>query len=197
MPSLPFSRRRHSTAPPGEDDDSALLRRIAAGDRPALTSLYDAYQPRLCRFLGRQTRRQDVIEEVVNDTFFIIWQKAHEFREESRVSTWIMGIAYRCMLKSLRQTGNFPMEDVLDDAYHSTTEPSAMYELQDWLSKGLERLPIEQRATIELAYCMGHSLEEIAEILDCPISTVKARMFHARIKLRNLLPVLGGHGSVQ
>ena len=44
--------------------------------------------------------------------------------------------------------------------------------------------------TMELAYCLGHSLDEIASIMDCPVSTVKARMFHARIKLRNLLPAL-------
>lgn len=174
------------------DDDARLLRRIAGGDRPALSTLYRAYQPRLSRFLARHTRRQDVIEEVVNDTFFVVWQKAREFREESRVSTWIMGIAYRCMLKSLRHMGDSPLEDMLSEGDHPAIEPAEVHELQDWLSKGLGRLSIEQRATLELAYCLGYSLEEIAEIQGCPVSTVKARMFHARIKLRNLLPVLAG-----
>lgn len=186
------------SADPAPDDDAQLLRRVAAGDRAALASLYRAYQPRISRFLARHTRRQEVIEEVVNDAFFVVWQKAREFREESRVSTWIMGIAYRCMLKSLRNAGNWAMEDMLSEADHPVTEPSEIHELQDWLSKGLGRLSVEQRATIELAYCMGHSLEEIAEIQNCPLSTVKARMFHARIKLRNLLPVLAGDdGSSQ
>ena len=63
------------------------------------------------------------------------------------------------------------------------------------MAKGLCRLTPEQRVAIELAYGGGHSLEEIAAIMDCPVSTVKARMFHARVKLRNLLPVLAG-GSV-
>lgn len=186
------------SADPGTDEDARLLRRVAASDRAALASLYRAYQPRISRFLARHTRRQELIEEVVNDTFFVVWQKAREFREESRVSTWLMGIAYRCMLKSLRNAGDWTMEDMLSEGDHPVTEPSAIHELQDWLSKGLDRLSVEQRATIELAYCLGHSLEEIAEILDCPLSTVKARMFHARIKLRNLLPGLAGaEGSSQ
>jgi RNA polymerase sigma-70 factor (ECF subfamily) len=53
-------------------------------------------------------------------------------------------------------------------------------------------LPPEQRLTLELAYRMGHSLEEIAAITDCPVGTVKARMFHAREKLRQYLPTLSG-----
>jgi RNA polymerase sigma-70 factor (ECF subfamily) len=60
------------------------------------------------------------------------------------------------------------------------------------LQHGLSRLPIEQRLTLELAYQMGHSLEEIAVITDCPVGTVKARMFHAREKLRQCLPALSG-----
>jgi len=59
----------------------------------------------------------------------------------------------------------------------------------------LSRLPMEQRLTLELAYHMGHSLEEIAAITDCPVGTVKARMFHAREKLRQYLPTLGGGAS--
>lgn len=186
------SIQRKMPATPASDDDVRLLRSIAAGDRAALSALYRAYQPRLSRFLGRHTRRQEIIEEVVNDTFFVVWQKAGEFREASRASTWLMGIAYRCMLKSLRKAGEWAMEDALSERDHPVTVPSATHELQDWLAKGLERLTLEQRSVIELAYCMGHSLEEITEIVDCPLSTVKARMFHARIKLRNLLPMLAG-----
>ena len=64
--------------------------------------------------------------------------------------------------------------------------------MRDWVGKGLRHLPLEQRTTLELAYYMGHSCEEIGEIMDCSVGTVKARMFHARVKLRNLLPALGG-----
>jgi RNA polymerase sigma-70 factor (ECF subfamily) len=62
------------------------------------------------------------------------------------------------------------------------------------LTHGLNQLSIEQRLTLELAYHMGHSLEEIAAITQCPVGTVKARMFHAREKLRSYLPALSGAG---
>lgn len=174
------------------DGELNLLRRVAAGDRDALSALYRAYHRRLCRFLGRLTRRADIIDEAVNDCFWIVWQKAATFRGDSRVSTWIMGIAYRCALKALRQHGDEPLaEDDYEslDAY-APADPHADHELRDWLSKGLVRLPAEQRLVLELAYGGGHSIDEIAAIMQCPVGTVKARMFHARMKLRNLLPVL-------
>jgi len=183
--------------PPDSADDQVLLRKVAAGDRAALSTLYRGYHPRLHRFLSRMTRRADIIEEVVNDCFWIVWQKAGGFRGESRISTWIIGIAYRCALKSLRQHGADPLpgdEDAWDiDGSH---DPHGEHELRDWLSKGLDRLPAEQRLVLELAYGSGHSIEEIASIMQCPEGTVKARMFHARMKLRNLLPELAGTAPV-
>lgn len=171
-----------------------LLRRIAASDRAAFEALYGDYHRRLARFLTRLTRREDLIEEVINDTLWIVWQKAGDFRGSSLVSTWIMGIAYRCTLKSLRRAGAGTAEEPIDDTY---ADPSVelnaeAQERRDWVASGLKHLPLEQRTTLELAYFLGHSLEEIAAIMDCPVSTVKARMFHARVKLRNLLPRLGG-----
>ena len=91
--------------------DRMLLQRMSTGDRVALGVLYRSYHGRLCRFLSRLTRRADVIDEVINDCFWIAWQKAGSFHGDSRVSTWLMGIAYRCGLKALRQHGDEPVEN--------------------------------------------------------------------------------------
>jgi RNA polymerase sigma-70 factor (ECF subfamily) len=80
----------------------------------------------------------------------------------------------------------------LGDHPEQAVDPTSKAEVQDWLRQGLNQLPVEQRLTLELAFHMGHSLQEIATITDCPIGTVKARMFHAREKLRDYLPALGG-----
>ncbi len=185
---------------PARDDsrDRELLRQIAAGERRALERLYFDYHGRLGQFLTRLTARRDAIDEAINDTFWIVWQKAAQFRGDSRASTWIMGIAWRCGLKALRRSGPLPAEhaDSLVDALASPIDPTLdNEELREWLESGLRGLPFEQRATMELAYFLGHSCEEIASIMGCPVNTVKARMFQARIKLRNLLPTLGGAGS--
>ena len=189
----------HMNAADIESDaaDRLLLERMAKGDRAALGALYHGYHGRLCRFLSRLTRRIDVIEEVTNDCFWIVWQKAGEFRGESRVSTWIMGIAYRCGLKALRQHGAEAVEAGPEsDEGTPASHPDEDRELRDWLNKGLDRLSADQRAVIELVYGVGHSLEEVAIIMQCPLGTVKARLFHARVKLRNVLPDLAGEAPV-
>lgn len=171
--------------------ESALLQRVGYGDRAALAALYRSYHRRLARFLNRFTRSEALIEEVINDTFMIIWQKAAEFRGDSRVSTWLMGIAYRVTLKALRQQG-LDHAPLPSDIEEMVVEPFQDLETQDWIEKGLNLLSPEHRMVLELAYVMGHSLEEIAEITSVPVTAVKSRMFHARVKLRNLMPALSG-----
>jgi len=175
-----------------KEQDNALLVAVAAGDRRALEELYLSYHRRLSRFLSRFTSRYENIEEIINDTFMVVWQSAKDFRHASQVSTWIIGIAYRTAIKSFRRQKNHAAAQNLDDCPEQTFDPTIDTEVQDWLKRGLSQLPSEQRLTLELAYHMGHSLEEIAAITECPVGTVKARMFHAREKLRLYLPTLGG-----
>jgi RNA polymerase sigma-70 factor (ECF subfamily) len=178
--------------------DRVLLQRMATGDRAALETLYRAYHGVLCRFLSRLTRRADLIEEIANDCFWIAWQKAGSFQGDSRVSTWIMGIAYRCGLKALRQRGDEPVDDyALREGRGPSHDPDEDRELRDWLGKALEHLSADQRVVVELVYGVGNSLDEVAAIMQAPVGTVKARLFHARIKLRNVLPTLAGDPPVQ
>ena len=171
--------------------ECALLGRIAARDGAAMKELYLLYHRRLARFLMRLTTRYDLAEEIINDTFWVVWQHAGDFRGASRVSTWIMGIAYRRGLKTLRYAGP-PPADVDVEAEAGSEEPTKQEELNEWLDVALQRLPHEQRMVIELAYHVGHSCEEIASIMQCPVNTVKTRMFHARRKLKTLLTNLAG-----
>ena len=175
-----------------KEHDNELLVAVAAGSRQALEELYLSYHRRLARFLSRFTPRYENVEEIINDTFMVVWQSAKDFRYASQVSTWVIGIAYRTALKSLRRQKNHTAAQSLDDYPEQTVDPTFDTEVQDWLRQGLDRLPVEQRLTLELAYHMGHSLEEIAAITECPVGTVKARMYHAREKLRQYLPSLSG-----
>jgi RNA polymerase sigma-70 factor, ECF subfamily len=174
------------------EHDNELLLAVAAGDRRALEELYLGYHRRLARFLSRFTPRYENVEEIINDTFMVVWQSAKDFRYASQVSTWVMGIAYRTALKSVRRQKNFSTDQNIDDYPEPSTNPTADTEIEDWVTRGLDRLPLEQRLTLELAYHMGHSLDEIAAITGSPVGTIKARMFHAREKLRQSLPTLGG-----
>ena len=188
--------------PPGTvEEDRQLIARVAARDRAAFQALYFGYHKRLSRFLMRVCSRREIAEEVINDTMFAVWQKAGDFRGEAQVSTWILGIAYRQALKALRRSaGRLPVAQVssAEDSRRELGDDAgaAQRELREWLDRGLDSLPPAQRLVIELAYFLGHSCEEIATITDCPVNTVKTRLFHARERLRHCLPGLSdGNGA--
>jgi len=174
-----------------------LLARIAAGDRDALRELYGTYYHALLRFIYRITRRLDLAQEGVNDVMLVVWRSAGSFAGRSSVSTWIMGIGYRKALKLLaasrRWTDRFagaPFDELIERS-QPAAEQSDDGDLRDLLDEALRYLSAEQRAVVELTYFYGCSYEEIAAIAACPVNTVKTRMFHARAKLKKLLPELG------
>lgn len=175
------------------DRELELLRRVVLRDRDAFRDLYLMYHRRLARFLMRMSLSHETVEEVINDTLWTVWQKSPDFRGASRVSTWIVGIAYRRALKSLRQAraARVPVTDEFVDMA-GDVDIEGGNEVRQWLERALAELPLEQRMVMEFAYLMGHSCEEIAAIMHCPVNTVKTRMFHAREKLRSSLPRLAG-----
>ena len=177
-----------------EERDLELIRRVAEKDRRAFEVLYEIYYPRLFRFLLRFTRRTDLVEEILNDAMFVVWRKAAGFREQSRVSTWVFGIAYRKALKAVARQRRLRPEVSTEEAGRGELgEPDReleRWELRDLLEGALDRLSAEQRAVVELTYYHGYAYREIAEIVDCPVNTVKTRMFHARRRLREMLPRL-------
>jgi RNA polymerase sigma-70 factor (ECF subfamily) len=192
MNSVPSSG--HSLSTSGGSSSNAreleLLRQVAAGDRTAFKELYLIYHRRLARFLMRMTSRHDLIEEVINDTLWTVWLKAGDFRGDSLVSTWIVGITYRRALKALRRHG--AARPMLAEEVAVAPDAQLEDENRQWLGQALAELPLEQRMVMEFSYLMGHSCEEIAQIMQCPVNTVKTRMFHAREKLRRSLPRLAG-----
>lgn len=183
-------------------DDAQLMRRVAQRDRAAFEKLYLGYHRRLSRFLMRFAESYEAAEEIINDTMMIVWDKADSFRGSSKVSTWIIGIAYRRALKAFKHS------KVQRNAEANAVEIEQIERLEtfgadsdstraQWLAKGMKQLSLEQRMAIELAYFLGHSCEEISQITDTPVNTVKTRMFHARHRLRTVLPALGEPAELQ
>jgi len=184
-----------AVAPPVTDSsERELLDRIVRSrDQAAFRSLYGNYYQRLTRLLSRMSVRREDIEEVINDTFWVVWTKAAEFRGASQLSTWIIGIAYRRALNALRRARLRPVADEPFDEDSVSVGSSEEGETNEqWLALGLESLPMEQRMALELTYTLGHSCEEVAAILDCPVNTVKTRLFRARETLKRVLPELAG-----
>jgi RNA polymerase sigma-70 factor (ECF subfamily) len=180
-----------------DEADRALLQRIGQGDRLALRTLYTSYYQPLLRFIYRITRRLDLAQEGVNDVMLVVWRSSHSFGYRSSVSTWIMGIAYRKALKLLAASRRWSDRFVAVDftEWVERSEPAGEHsddgDLRDLLDEALRHLSPEHRAVVELTYFYGCSYDEIAAVVGCPVNTVKTRMFHARAKLKALLPRLG------
>lgn len=167
------------------DDELALLQRVAKKDREAITRLYRIYHARLFKFVYRLTNSYTAADELVNDIMLVVWRNAADFRGESRVSTWIFGIAYRQAMRrmSRRQMRLWPRKDPDELASVGNRD----LEAEDWIRRGLDLLPAAQRLTMILVFYLGLSYTETARLTDCPVNTVKTRMFHARRKLREFL----------
>lgn len=184
--SLPLSVSRWSAH---DAQDAALLQQIAGGNLTAFEVLYRAYFTRLGRFLQRMLRRPPLVEEVINDTMYVVWQRAGSYTADSKASTWIFGIAYRKALKALAKSDEPVEPDSAEEPHDETTAADALLqsELRVLLNQAIARMTAEHRAVIELTYYQGCPYREIAQIMGCPIETVKTRMFYARRRLRELL----------
>ncbi|OAI08711.1 RNA polymerase sigma factor [Methylomonas methanica] len=169
-------------------DEYDLLQRIGAGDTAAFEAFYKNYYPRLFRFILRMTRQPEAVEELIQETLLVVWEKPQGFNHESKISTWVFGIAYhktlKAMTKSARRNNDVDIDDLTETIGDPTANPANNWENEDWLNYALATLPPEQRAVIELTFYHGLSYQDVARILDCPENTVKTRMFHARRKLQ-------------
>jgi RNA polymerase sigma factor (sigma-70 family) len=167
------------------NEDNTLIIRICNADESALELLYHSYYQRLFRFIGRVTWQEDLIEEIINDVMYTVWEKAATYNHQCQLSTWIFGIAYNKARQTLRKA-NFFNEESLDEmdvdhlALGSLDAGMGQLEMSDWLSSGFAALSADQRAVVELTYFQGLHYSEIAELMGCPENTIKTRMHHAR-----------------
>ena len=179
--------------PEADDADWELIRRVGEGDRRAFERLYKHYYRYLFRFVYRVTHRLDLVEEIINEVMFVVWQKAGTVEVKSRASTWIIGIAYKKSLKSLHHYYATASDVSFDEIEHGLPDDDTLMtqlEVENLAMVAFSALPPDQRAVMELTYYQEMHYSEIAEVMKCPENTVKTRMFHARKKLKTLLPAL-------
>jgi RNA polymerase sigma factor (sigma-70 family) len=182
--------RRRQAARGSEDNDARLMARIRAKDVDAFEELYRNYHSRLTRFLFNLVRRPPIIEEVLNDTLMVVWDRSDSFNGASKLSTWIFAIAYRKAMKALRRQDE-PVEDRWAEerasAGPSPEDDLGRQKMQVLLMRAISELSPDHRAVVDFTYFHEMGYREIAAIMDCPVDTVKTRMFHARRHLKRRL----------
>lgn len=183
-----------------EQQDVDLIAQVARGNRDAFAVIYRRYSRRVGGYLWKMLRDSDLVDEALNDTMMVVWTKASSFNHQSRLSTWILGIAHNKGLKALekqtrrnRVEGSELTETVSESMVdaNSPLKRSVRNDVIKAMLGALEKLSVEHRSAIELTFYEGLSYSEIAEIMQCPVNTVKTRVFHARKQLTRHLASQG------
>lgn len=175
---------------PAANEEGELIARVSKRDLGAFERLYRIYQPRLTRFLMNLVQRPQLVEEVLDDTMMVVWETAGSFKGTSKLSTWIFAIAYR---KAARARSRWP-DPVEEEERDTRADPDAGPDeqlrhgrLHDALIDAMGSLSADHRAVVDLTYFHGLGYREIAEVMSCPVDTVKTRMFHARRRLKAVM----------
>jgi len=196
------------------DADAPLIERVKAGDVKAFEMLVVKYQRRIERLIGRMVRDVDLVPDIAQETFIRAYRAIPQFRGESAFYTWLYRIAVNTAKKALMELKRDPLvtesarasrDDDDDNSSRVENELSdgetpdavlASKQIASAVNFAIEALSDDLRQAITLREIEGLSYEEIAELMNCPIGTVRSRIFRAReaiaLRLRPLLDTRDG-----
>jgi RNA polymerase sigma-70 factor (ECF subfamily) len=172
-----------------QEHDLDLIRRMASGDENAMREVYTAYGQRLFAYALRLTNDHATAEDVTQETLVIAWRTAGKYRAEGRLIAWLLGIVHHTAIKLLRHTVE-PLDTIEETLPEKNASPEELAQAEDmkrWVRKGLQDLSTEHRAVLELVFYQGLTLNEVAEVCQCPLGTIKSRLNYARGHLRGVL----------
>ncbi|MCF8154468.1 MAG: RNA polymerase sigma factor RpoE [Rhodoferax sp.] len=182
--------------PSDQVTDTVLVQRTVAGDQKAYGLLVLKYQRRIQRLIGRMVRDVDLVEDIAQETFIRAYRALHQFRGDAQFYTWLYRIAVNTAKKFLLElkndptiSENFSTSDDDDETSWKKNEPTtdegpdtilAAKEIAVVVNAAMDALPADLREAIILREIEGMSYEDIAAAMDCPIGTVRSRIFRAR-----------------
>lgn len=186
-----------SPPPAPSDTDLQLVERTVAGDQRAYELLVLKYQRRIERLIGRMVRDSDLVQDIAQETFLRAYRALHQFRGEAQFYTWLYRIAVNTAKKALLEMKRNPVvsesalrtSDEEDETSRPRNEPIseetpetvlAAREIASAVNAAMDALPEDLRQAITLREIEGLSYEEIASAMECPIGTVRSRIFRAR-----------------
>lgn len=205
-----------SPVPSPPNSDTQLVQRTLAGDSRAFDLLVLKYQRRVERLIGRMVRDVDLVQDIAQETFIRAYRALAQFRGDAQFYTWLYRIAVNTAKKQLMELKRDPLvfqsqfksaeedetsgsERELTQSATDTETPDAVLaskEIAEAVNAAMEALPEELRMAITLREIEGMSYEEIAQALDCPIGTVRSRIFRAREAISaRIKPMLDRQGG--
>ena len=192
------------------DVDAELVARVQAGDKQAFDLLVLKYQRKIMRLLSRMIRDQAEVEDVAQEAFIKAYRALPQFRGDSAFYTWLYRIAINTARNWLSSNSRRPSTpssyenedgetfDEMDNLTDNTTPESelASRQIAQTVNKAIEDLPEDLRTAIVLREIEGMSYEDIAQSMNCPIGTVRSRIFRAREAIATKLrPMMANSGD--
>lgn len=182
-------------------DDAVLIAQAQKGDRTAFDTLVGRYEARAYQYAFRLTRNPETASDIVSDAFLRVYTALHNFRGQSAFGTWLYRIITNCYL-DFRKKDKSGRTSSLDsnvrgdegEIERQIEDPSDGPEVlaersarEGAVQEALSQMPEQQQAMLVMFHVEMKSYEEIAQVLDVPLGTVKSRLNRARLALRDLL----------
>lgn len=177
--------------------DHILIRAAIAGDRSAFEQLYHKYHSQIYSTLAQRVSDRDTVDDLMQNTFYRAYRSLHTFKGRAAFSTWLTQIAlnsYRSHLRSQHVRQNWIRQTEDPEAVHNVlrdlapdNRPDQIVEHRERIAlvqKSIQKLPERYRKAMWLRYVMDWSYEEITQVLQVPIGTLKTWMFRARQQLK-------------
>ncbi len=177
--------------------DQQLIESVAQGDELAFVELYSRYKVSLYNYLLRLLNDRSSAEDILQEVFVAIWKGAGRFRSQSSVKTWLFRIAHNQAMSWHRKQKPVieHKEEIIQVGQEGDPEKDFLKSWKaDQLQEALSKLSPNHRAVVELSFVHDLTYNEIAQIMDCPVGTIKSRMSYA---LKHLDGVLKRRGISQ
>jgi RNA polymerase sigma-70 factor (ECF subfamily) len=183
-----------------QNTDQALVERVQRGDKKAFDLLVLKYQQRIMKVLSRYVRDPSEVQDLAQEAFIKAYRALPKFRGDSAFYTWLYRIAINTAKNFVVAQGRRPPNDDIEATeaeqyegesalkdYASPEREALRDEIRETVFKAIDALPEDLKTAITLRELEGMSYEEIAEAMDCPIGTVRSRIFRAREAIDNQL----------
>lgn len=184
-------------------DDGELARLTAGGDQQAAAELVNRYQGLVRRFLRRLTGRDDLADDLAQDTFMRMLNYADRYDPKYPMRTWLLTIARRLSINSGRRQGRMIPTEEFHGVQRTEEAPDLLAERTDEnrflrvkLNKALVQLSESQRQAILLFHQQGLPVQEVAEVMGLPVGTVKSHLHRGRAAMKKLLGMELQDGSI-
>jgi RNA polymerase sigma-70 factor (ECF subfamily) len=173
-------------------DDRELIRLVAAHSHAAFAELYQRFSGPLFNFLLSLVSDQHAAEDLLQEVFLAVWKGAWRYRGAAAVKTWLFNITYKQGISHLRRRKDVLVDD-LDQIAVAPGSPGLSGDpIQSrMIIRAVEQLTPQHRAALELVLYYQMSYQEAADVLACPVGTVKSRVSYARHQLKALISAMG------